>query len=212
MPALFRQPIFSRVVIFLALVLSTQAGAQNEGPQPSDPHAIATHLKLRGVPNFGRVNANIYRGGQPTEAGLANLKKMGIDIVVNLRQGQNEIEEKMADKLGMHYISIPSRCEFPQDEPLAEFLEVIEKNPSRKVFVHCRLGADRTGIAVASYRMADQGWSPQEAQREMNAFGFTRMHRAFCPGLTRYEESFPQRLKTSPAFRPLISHSNPAPQ
>ena len=39
--------------------------------------------------------------------------------------------------------------------------------------------------------------------KEMKAFGFSAVHHAMCPGLADYEENFPQRLKTSQAFKEL---------
>ncbi len=72
--------------------------------------------------------------------------------------------------------------------------------------MHCRLGDDRSGMAVAAYRMAEEGWSADEAMKEMRAFGFTGIHHAICPGLAHYEKSFPERLKTSLAFRKLSTH------
>ena len=92
-----------------------------------------------------------------------------------------------------------------RDEPFAKFLRVLRENSGKKAFVHCRLGDDRTGMAVAAYRMAEEGWTAEEAMKEMKAFGFTTMHHAMCPGLAGYEESFPQRFKTSRAFKELQS-------
>jgi hypothetical protein len=81
---------------------------------------------------------------------------------------------------------------------------LLRKNPGKKIFVHCRLGDDRTGMMIASYRMAQEGWSAEKAEKEMEKFGFSFTHRRLiCPGLSSYEEKFPQRFKTSPAFRDL---------
>ena len=123
--------------------------------------------------------------------------------MVDMRGSANKIEEKTVTGLGMEYISIPSHCPFPSDKPWGRFLSVMQENAGKKVFVHCRLGDDRTGMAVAAYRMAEQGWSPEEAMNEMRAFGFTGMHRAICMGMAHYEQTFPKRLKTRPAFRDL---------
>ena len=41
----------------------------------------------------------------------------------------------------------------------------------RPVLVHCAEGRDRTGVCVAAYRMAEQGWSLADARREMQAYG-----------------------------------------
>ena len=47
--------------------------------------------------------------------------------------------------------------------------------PSRQaqpVFVHCQRGADRTGLAVAVYRVAVEGWSKEKAIEEMVRGGY----------------------------------------
>jgi hypothetical protein len=58
-------------------------------------------------------------------------------------------------------------------------------------------------MEVAAYRMAEQGWSAEEAKQEMEAFGFSRIHSWRCPSLSSYEERFPQRFRESPAFQDL---------
>jgi protein-tyrosine phosphatase len=76
----------------------------------------------------------------------------------------------------------------------------LHENKGKKVFVHCRLGDDRTGMMVAAYRMADEGWTADEAMAEMKAFGFSCGHHFICPGLAHYEKEFPHRLRNNPAF------------
>lgn len=166
-------------------------------------------MAAAGIPNFGQVSPTLYRGGVPTIEAIQGLKKMGVDIVIDLRGGHNTSEQSAVIKLGMQYVTIPSHCPSPKDETFARFLRVIRENPGKKVFVHCRLGDDRTGMAVASYRMAEEGWSAPDAMKEMRAFGFNTFHHAICPGMESYEEKFPERLKTSPAFRDLPPHQEP---
>jgi hypothetical protein len=53
-------------------------------------------------------------------------------------------------------------------------------------------------MVIAAYRMAVEGWTAEEARKEMNAFGF---HTVICASLVGYEKSFPERLKKSSAFK-----------
>jgi protein tyrosine/serine phosphatase len=103
----------------------------------------------------------------------------------------------------MTYVSIPWHCPLPKDETFARFLRLVQESHGKKIFVHCRLGDDRTGMAIAAYRMAVEGWSPKEALKEMEAFGFTGVHHAICPTLEHYEKDFPEHLRKNPLFKDL---------
>ena len=150
------------------------------------------------------------RRSPQNKAGLGSgkLADMKVAIVVDLRASRDEDEASTVEKLGMRYVSIPSRCPFPRDSNLVQLIELIRTNRDKKVFVHCRLGLDRTGMAVAAYRMTEENWTAEEAMQEMQAFGFNTVHRAICPGLAEYERTFPERLQHDAAFqslRPQIS-------
>jgi protein tyrosine/serine phosphatase len=209
-----------RMAQLVAVVVGLVSGAgtisgleQAESTGPSASHserAFARKLNIPGVANFGEVTGQLYRGGQPTDEGFKELAGRGVGIVINLRGG-GEHEREQVTKLGMQYVSIPWHCFSPQDERFAEFLRVLRDRPDKKVFVHCRLGVDRTGMMVASYRMAKQGWSASEAAREMAAFGFSSVHRMICPGLASYEAKFPDEFRTSPAFAGVRSSDRSSP-
>jgi protein tyrosine phosphatase (PTP) superfamily phosphohydrolase (DUF442 family) len=155
------------------------------------------------LPNFGEATTTLYHGGQPSREGFRMLAKMGVRIVVDLR-GERESERKIVTSLGMQYIGMPWECSFPADERVAKFLSLLRNNPGKKVFVHCKLGDDRTAMMIAAYRMAEQGWSPKRAEKEMEKYGFNFVHRnLICPGLSHYEKNFPHRFKTSPDFQAL---------
>ena len=156
-------------------------------------------MELTGLPNFGEVTPTLYRGGNPSPEGLRKLREMGIAIVVDLR-GENRREQNLVEKLGMRYTAIGGHCFDPTNAQYAGFLAVVDNNPGKEIFVHCRLGDDRTGMAVAAFRMADQGWSPEAAMEEMRAYGFNSFHHVICPFLARYEEDFPRTYASAPDF------------
>lgn len=174
---------------------------QSESPQSAPTQrSMGSRKHYTGLPNFGEVTPHLYRGGQPGADGLKELKKMDVSIIVDMRGSASKHESAAVEQLGMKYVSIPWHCPFPSDEPFATFLQLVKENPDKKIFVHCRLGDDRTGMAIAAYRMADEGWSTEEAMSEMKAFGFTGVHHLICPMLSHYEHSFPKHLKKNPAF------------
>jgi len=191
--------------VFVATMCATSAVSQMANPSASVSAAdrsFARRLTIKGIPNVGEVTPRLYRGAQPSPQGLEALARMGINIVVDLR-GSREDERERVTKLGMQYVPIPWHCPFPRDDAFARFLTLLRQNSGKKVFVHCRLGDDRTGMTIAAYRMAEQGWTAKEAMAEMEAFGFSLAHHFICPSLSSYEASFPRLFTTNPAFRSL---------
>jgi tyrosine-protein phosphatase SIW14 len=190
------------ILALLAATLSTAADVYAGANSSSPAQQSSLNKSMReNLPNFGEATTTLFHGGQPSKSGFRILAKMGINIVVDLR-GSRDSERKIVTHLGMQYVALPWHCPFPKDRMFAQFLTLLRKNPGKKIFVHCRLGNDRTGMMIASYRMAQQGWSAEKAEKEMEKFGFSFTHRRLiCPGLSSYEENFPQRFKTSPAFQ-----------
>jgi hypothetical protein len=91
---------------------------------------------------------------------------------------------------GFVYTSSKRLAHFCGHEPAESLFLTVENVCSpKKVFVHCRVG-DRTGMDIAAYRMAEQGWAAEEAKRQMAAYGVNWFHRIICLRLSSYEESF----------------------
>jgi tyrosine-protein phosphatase SIW14 len=185
---------FATVIVALAL----RGNAEPPQSSPSATHSAAQQLTVDGVGNFAEVTPALYRGGQPSRVGLEALAKMGVNIVVDARLTGSGNERKDVEKAGMQYVAIPWHCLFPKDDVFARFLVLLRDNPGKKIFVHCRYGDDRTGMMIAAYRMSVEGWSADEALKEMDDFGF---HHVVCHSLNEYERNFPEHLKQNPAFR-----------
>ena len=63
----------------------------------------------------------------------------------------------------------------PVASPNAKDIErvfVLMGDPNHIVLVHCGAGADRTGYAVARYRIVKQGWPLERALKEMRRFWY----------------------------------------
>jgi len=129
------------------------------------------------------------------------LKKLGISTIVDLRiEDQSKIawERRETEALGMRFVHIPvSGWAPPTDEQVAQFFSLFHDNPGQKLFVHCRFGDDRTGVFVATYRMAVEKWTADQAMKEMYFFGFNGF---WHPAMKSYVREFPERLKSSPSL------------
>jgi tyrosine-protein phosphatase SIW14 len=214
MPQFFARKSFllATVTLFAAIVCANAHAQQTANPgvpldsAPRDTnseHLIARKLSLDGVANFGEVSPTLYRGAQPRRDGLTNLLRMGIELVVDLRDGERLEERDAVTKLGMEYVAIPWLCNQPDNETTARFLTLLRDNRDKRIFVHCYYGTDRTGMMIAAMRMTEEKWTAAEARKEMNAYGFSLAHRMMCPGLASYEEQFPGQFRSSPAFEKL---------
>lgn len=152
------------------------------------------------VPNFRQVNEWLYRGGQPDAEGLRYLRSLNIRTVISLRWWKSVIAtEKLAvPALGMNFISIPlNYWTYPSPEDIELFLSILDDEKQRPVYVHCKHGSDRTGILLAIYRMARQGWSADQAYCEMKACGFHlfKMYH-FKWAVYRFARELPKKCKT----------------
>jgi protein tyrosine/serine phosphatase len=156
--------------------------------------------KPEGLPNFGRVSDVLFRGAQPTTAGYSTLRKMGVSIVVNFRDESSEIaaENRQVESSGMRYVGIPwNGIDEPSNQQVAQFLELVRANPEAKIFVHCKAGADRTGVMVAAYRIAVEHTAVSDAVAEMHKYHY---HEFFLPHLVRYVKSLPRLLQAETVF------------
>jgi hypothetical protein len=89
------------------------------------------------------------------------------------------------------------------DEQVIQFLSLFHNDPKEKIFVHCRFGDDRTGVFVATYRMALEKWPAEQALNEMYFFGFNGF---WHPSMKTFINEFRAHLDSTPAFR-LHPHS-----
>jgi protein tyrosine/serine phosphatase len=154
----------------------------------------------QGIKNFYQVDPNVYRGAQPSEDGFKYLAKIGVKTVIDLRTAdrRSDAEEAMVTAAGMKYVNVPMTGRAaPTDEQIRKVLGILESSHPKTdqgegaggaVFVHCKRGADRTGVVIASYRIDRDGWDNAHALSEAKARGmafdqFPRMSfiRAFQP-------------------------------
>ncbi|HMA92886.1 MAG TPA: dual specificity protein phosphatase family protein [Polyangiaceae bacterium] len=119
------------------------------------------------------VSSSLARGDQPTGQEILDLKqKFGFKSIVNLRKESN-FDEAFAAKAKLRYLRLPIvDVGVPTQEQMVEFLDFVTNPANQPAFVHCRAGINRTGLAVAVYRMAAEGWSVEEALSEARAYGF----------------------------------------
>ena len=121
------------------------------------------------LPNFRQVTPTLYRGAQPTAAGLARARDMGIKTVVNVRESDDD--RVAATDLGLNCEQRSMSAWSPSDDDVAWFLSIATDPQRQPVFLHCQHGADRSGYRIAMDRVVILGWDRQRAIDEMTADG-----------------------------------------
>jgi len=166
-----------RIVLAVALVLAALAGVWYRDflvsqfrppPAPRAPYdrgGWATKVDAPPLENFYRVAPGLYRGAQPDAAGMRKLKELGVKTVVNLRLMHSDADEIGALDLAGEHIRIDTLK--PEMDELVRFLRIATDPNRAPVFVHCMRGIDRTGLAVAVYRIVVCGWTKAKAEDEM---------------------------------------------
>jgi protein tyrosine/serine phosphatase len=183
------------VTIFSIIFAYTTTAARR-----SSEVVAAEKITVPGVSNVARVSSTLYRGGQPSPWAFGELKKLGIDIVVDLRNNREDIraEKERVDAQGLTFVSIPWNAEMnPSRENVIAFFTTLRDNPGKKIFVHCQRGADRTGVMIALYRIVYDHWTTNQAVAEMTAFHYWNH---LLPHLARYVEAFPTTLISDPSI------------
>ena len=161
-------PIAGRMLA-LALVVAC-AGCPRTVVAPGRSETWAVPIDRPGIPNLHRVSGDLYRGAQPTAEGMAELKRMGIRTIINLRSFHSDRDD--IGETGLAYERIYMKAWHPEDEDVVRFLQIVMDERRTPVFVHCKRGADRTGAMCAVYRVVVEGWTRDEAIREMTKGSF----------------------------------------
>src|SRR5260370_8029753 len=133
-------------ILSFPLFAQTPAPASTSTSVPAFPQpAHGEKLRIAGIHNAGKITNTFYRGAQPNEMGLSELKLLGITTIVDLRGEDREKilwERQHAESLGMRFVNIPvSGWSPPTDEQVVQFLSLFPDNPGQKIFVHCHFSS-----------------------------------------------------------------------
>ena len=181
-----------RFISFLIIV-----GLPGFGASPAIP----------GIDRFYGVDQNVYRGAQPTDEGFRSLGKLGVKLVLDLREhdARSLSEERVVTAAGMRYVNVPMTGYTPPTPAETDrILKLVEDPASGPVFVHCKRGADRTGAVIASYRIDHDHWDNARALREAKDMGMAALQFQRREFIRSYQA---QTRETAGAKPPLL---NPA--
>ncbi|MGA3085577.1 MAG: tyrosine-protein phosphatase [Thermodesulfobacteriota bacterium] len=148
------------------------------GPRP-DKWAIPMKHTCD-VPNFYKINDNLYRSGQPTKCGFIQLYQMGIRTIINLREFPWD-NDKEGEKVGLKIFNVRINGglianDAETNKAVLEVINILKDQKRWPVLIHCLHGSDRTGFICALYRILIEKWCIDDAINEMvnGGYGFHR--------------------------------------
>lgn len=133
-----------------------------EGAQPL-PDPTSVH-------HWHRLDGCITTSGQPTEAELVEIGKLGVRRVINLTltSSPRALPDEAATviALGMEYIHIPVDFAAPTKISFAAFCAAMAADEGEKVYVHCAVNY-RVSAFFCRYRRDVLGIDPAQARADL---------------------------------------------
>lgn len=134
---------------------------------------LSDHAFLRVLwTNLHQIAPGVWRSNQPSSRQIAALAGRGILTVINLRGRSDQsfwlFEAEACAKAGLtlHDLTMSARAA-PRRQTLLDLHHVLT-TATKPVLIHCKSGADRTGLAAALYLIWVEGRSVAEAQQQLS--------------------------------------------
>lgn len=123
---------------------------------------------------FRHITDGIYAGAAPNQDNIATLAQLGVKYVLSLDQTIANNIKPWLDQYKIKQILIP----IEPTTTLTDNLKYLARNIVRilssfqPIYVHCLHGSDRTGLAIALYRVAKQHYSVNQAINEAKRYNY----------------------------------------
>jgi protein tyrosine/serine phosphatase len=120
------------------------------------------------------IPGELYRSAQPTGKDIElYAKRFGIKSIINLRGPNAEapwyVEEvETAKKLGITHFDFRMKAARELTNEQALELIALMRDAPKPLLIHCRAGADRTGLAAALYVAAVSKNGEESAERQLS--------------------------------------------
>lgn len=151
-------------------------------------------ISFNGKPdNYKKIDNTVSRSAQPKAEDFKWLKEQGVTDIINFRtmyvSGIGFDEKSLVEQNGMKYHNIPSHTKTPNEQNIGKFLDIVDnvQKQGGKVHIHCKAGADRTGMYSWIYKQTHNLGSMKSNEKEMLEMGH---HYNLYPNLINWIKNF----------------------
>jgi protein-tyrosine phosphatase len=126
------------------------------------------------IKNFRRIIDNIYAGSAPEVEDLAKLQKMGIKYILSLDLSSANKIKTYLKSLNIKHIIIPLETSNTINDNLKYLIRNIQRilTGYQPIYIHCLHGSDRTGLAIAAYKVLKYNYPAKQAINEVRKYGY----------------------------------------
>ncbi len=151
--------------------------------QPPATEASAALANLTAVPsengivNFHTVHKFLFRSGALNANDMSTLAALQVKTILSLEDyhGDQAVADAERDEAAAKGLDFEWQPLSPSGPPSLSDLDAalaVLSDPARQpVLVHCKHGADRTGLVIAAYRIRFDHWSVAKARTELRSMG-----------------------------------------
>jgi len=171
---------FKYIAVYLTVAL-VGCGVTQQQPGTND----VQELGIEGVKNVYRLSPRIITGGQPdTEAGFAELQKLGVKTIVSVTDATPD--EEAAKKYGMKYVHVPMDYKGVSPDQREKILGAATAD-SEPVYIHCNSGRNRGATAAAICLVGVEGESTEKAISWMKTRGVDEEKQELYEAVRNYD-------------------------
>ncbi|HEY0160182.1 MAG TPA: VanZ family protein [Thermoanaerobaculia bacterium] len=158
--------------------------------------------------NFAVVEApsatsgGIYRGGRPTAAEIATLRRdLQVKTMIRLSRGDATAERVAARLANIQLIEAPldpklvGTADRRTRAAVERAFRALTDRRHEPIYIYCDHGRDRTGFVVALYRLRVRRWPPTKVHEELARHGHGAFMRRYLPHITRELARESERLR-----------------
>ena len=159
------------------------------------------------IHNYHHVDDIVSRGAKPSEKQVKELAKNGFKHIISFctnydpQKGYLGMPEeaKWADKNGIKFHWFPFNAKKnPSKKQVKDFFDITDnaRINNEKVFIHCRHGADRTGVFSAIYKIRNYHANLESIYKEMFKYGHdANLHNNLIPFVAKFKHDNMFNLK-----------------